>query len=152
MPLAGQRIKALDFTAAVGATDSTLHSNIGTTPVAGSPELSVVFTAPSSGKVLITVGGSIGDDTGSNTIGIIDYEVRLGTNNSGLLIHGTGSLHRRCNIAAGDIAGQTQELGRASLITGLTPGASYFVRTMHYSYTGTPDLYARQLVVQPLPA
>lgn len=152
MPFAGQRIKALDFTPAVGAESTVPHLNIGTTPVVGSPEVGVVFTAPTSGKALVTIGASIGDDSGANTIGIIDYQLYLGTNASGTLVLGTGSLNRRCNIAAGDTAGQTQEMSRTSLVTGLTPGASYYVRTMHYSYTGTPDLFARQLAVQPLPA
>lgn len=152
MPLAGQRIKALDFVATVEANSLTTLANISTTPTAGSPEVGVVVTAPTSGKVLVTVGGSAGDDTGANTVAIFDYEVRLGTNSSGTLVLGTGSLIRRLNLAVGDIAGQTQEGARTSLVAGLTPGSSYFVRVMHYSYTGNPDVFARQLIVQPLPA
>jgi hypothetical protein len=55
---AGQPIRAADFPPAVWAQDITTISNpTNTSYAAGSPEVSVTFTAPTSGRALIIVGG-----------------------------------------------------------------------------------------------
>lgn len=153
MPLAGQRIKALDFTAAVGAESLTVQSNIGTTLAIGSPEVGVIFTAPTSGKAQVTVGASFADDTGANNCGVLDWKLFQGTNGSGTLVLGTGALTRRLILQPGDVANQSQEASRSVLVQGLTPGLSYYVQLLHQSYAGsTVDLYARTVAVLPLAA
>ncbi len=153
MPLAGQRIKALDFTATVEASSTVVQSNVGTSLVVGSPEVGVVFIAPTSGKAMITVGGSVLDDSGANNSAVIDTKIFLGTNGSGTLIFGVGSLLRRLILAPGDIASQSQEVSRTFSVSGLTAGASYYVQLLQQSYAGTTvDIFARQVIVQPLPA
>jgi len=148
MPLAGQRITALDFTAAVTATDSNVQANIGTTIGPGTPEVGVVFIAPTSGKVMVSIGGSAADDAGAHKA-VIDWQLYAGTNASGTLILNVGSLARRL-IIGGDVEGV--EADRSSLVTGLTPGSSYYARVMVAAYAATTDVYNRTITVVPLPA
>ncbi len=153
MPLAGQRIKAADFQATVEASSLTVLTNISTTLSVGTPEVGVVFTAPTSGKAMITIGASFADDSGANNVGILDSKLFQGTNGSGTLILNTGSLLRRLILQPGDVANQSQEASRTFLVTGLTAGSSYYVQLLHAAWTGaTLDIYARQVVAQPLPA
>lgn len=153
MPSAGQRILAADFQPTVGATDTTSLTNISTTLSVGTPEVGVVFTAPTSGKALVTIGASFADDTGANNVGILDSKVFLGTNGSGTQILGVGSLVRRLVLQPGDVANQSQEASRTYLVTGLTSGSNYYVQLLHAAWAGaTLDIFARQLIVQPLAA
>jgi hypothetical protein len=153
MPLAGQRIQALDFTPAVKAEDLTLQVNVSTTMGVGSPEVGVVFTAPTSGKVTVTVSASMVDDSGANNVGILDWKLFLGTNGSGTLILNTGSVLRRLILQPGDVGGQSQEASRTTMVTSLTPGASYYVQLHQASSAGgTIDFYGRSVTVVPLPA
>lgn len=148
MPLAGQRVRALDFTAAVKAENSTVLTNISTTLAVGVPEVGVAFIAPTSGKVLVTVGASVIDDGGSNSA-ILDWEIRL-NNNAGAVIVATGSNLRRLTLRGG---AQAQEASRTVLVTGLTPGSTYFARTLHAAYAGaTVDIYSRSITITPSPA
>lgn len=153
MPLAGQRIKALDFTAAVAAESTVVQSNISTTLGVGTPEVGVVFTAPTSGKVNVTVSMSCADDTGANNVGILDWKLFLGTNGSGTLVLNTGALTRRLVLQVGDVTNQSQETSRTILVQGLTAGSSYYVQLLHAAWAGTTlDIYARTVSVVPLPA
>lgn len=153
MPLAGQRIKALDFTDTVEASSLTALLNISTTLTVGTPEVGVVFTAPTSGKALVTIGASFVDDTGADNVGVLDTKLFQGTNGSGTLILNTGDLRRRLILQPGNVANQSQEASRTFPVTGLTAGTSYYVQLLHFAAAGaTLDLFARQVIVQPLPA
>lgn len=148
MALAGQRIKALDFTPAVRAASTTSFLNVSTTPALGSPGVNVTFTAPSSGKAQVVISLSIAESGGATVAGILDYRVRE-NNSSGTIIYNVGSLERRL-ILFGNT--QAQEGSRSSMITGLTPGGTYYVETLHSSYGTQVDIFARVLEVYPLPA
>lgn len=149
MPTAGQRVKALDFTAAVTATNATSHNNVGTTLALGSPTVSVTFTAPTSGAALVILGMRAQDDTGSNTA-YLDYEVRL-TNNAGAVIFATGAVERRLDVGCtGNVTFQPN-VSKVSLISGLSPGSTYYVQTLHAAaVTGSADVLMRSLTVVPL--
>jgi len=150
MPVAGQRVRALDFQASVSATDSTSQSTT-TTAAAGSPSVSVTFVAPTSGRALITVGGAAQDASVTNT-GVIDTELRL-TNVSGAIILATGAYDRRVEVALTASANSVGDASKTYTATGLTPGTTYFLRTMHYAATGTTcSILNRRLDVVPLSA
>lgn len=152
MALAGQRIKALDFTPAVGMTDTTAHLNLTTTPAVGSPEVGVAFVAPTSGKIALTISASVADSSGNNIAGILDFQLYLGTSAAGTLVL-SSSIINRLILQAGDVTNESQEASRTSFIAGLAAGADYYVRTRHSAFSGsTLDLYARTVFVQPLPA
>lgn len=151
MPLAGQRIRALDFTAAVQAESAVMQANVGTTYVAGSPEVGVVFTAPTSGKVLVTISGLLQDDGGTTAV-ILDWELYEGASAAGTKVSDTGLWEHRLELR-GISTGYGQNASKTTLHAGLTAGTVYYVRTMHRALTGsTADVVMRAVNVVPLPA
>jgi hypothetical protein len=81
--LVGAKVKAADFPASVWAQDTTEILNISsTTFIAGTPEVGTTFVAPTSGKVLMFVGGSARSQTGDDRI-LMAANVFLGSNSSG---------------------------------------------------------------------
>ena len=146
---AGTRVKALDFTGPASASDATLHSNVSTTAVAGTPSVSVTFTAPTSGMAMVVLGMRAQDDAGSNTA-YLDYEVRV-TNVAGAIVFATGAVDRRLDIGVSGSVTFQPNVSKVSIISGLTPGTTYFVRTMHSAAVGgSTDVLMRRLDVVPL--
>jgi hypothetical protein len=149
MPTAGSRVKALDFGTPGTASDATAHNNVTTTPVAGSPTVSVTFLAPTSGMAMIVIGMRCQDDAGSNTV-YLDYEVR-NNNVSGSVVFATGAVERRLDLPGSGAVTFQPNASKVSIVTGLTPGNTYFVRTMHSAaVTGSADVLMRRLDVIPL--
>lgn len=121
---------------------------------AGSTVLGTAFTAPATGKVYITVGGRIRLDTNNNTM-YLGFEVRTGA------IIGSGTVvmaadNARTVAVGGNGTGITYLFAGSSrrlLITGLTPGSSYNVRTMHACQIATAangTILNRDLLVEPV--
>lgn len=150
---AGQPIKALDYPPAVWAQDSTQINNPANTGyILGTPEVSVTFIAPTSGRVLLVVGGGLGNSAGSDRI-FLSPEVRL-TNSAGAVIvqasvteRGYGSQNQAAAFHYGS---------RESVLDGLTPGQQYwaavkYVRIDDPAGTTTADIAVREILVAPLP-
>lgn len=132
----------------------SLAASLSTTYAAGTPALGTAFTAPATGKVYITVGGRIRLDSNSNTM-YLGYEVRAGaTVGSGTVVQAADN--GRAIAIGGNATGLTFVFGGSSrrlLLTGLTPGSSYNVRTMHACQTaGTVNgtLLNRDLLIEPV--
>lgn len=148
---AGKPVAALDYPDTVWAQDTTTISNpTNTTYSAGSPTVNVTFIAPTSGRVLVAIGGSAGNATSSDRI-IFAPELRE-TNVSGTIIVSTdveqwgwGS-----QVSAGYVQGS-----RVSMFDNLTPGDPYFVRHMYAVATDpgsqTQDINCREILVCSVP-
>lgn len=146
--LAGAKVKAADRPTAVTATDTTAINNItSTTYIPGSPEVGTTFVAPTSGRVVLTVGGGFRDDTaGTNRVHIAP-EVYLGTGSAGssfltadVTTRGVGSVG----------ATNFHYRSRTTLLTGLTPGSTYYARIVYKVSGGTTsDIAARDITVVP---
>jgi hypothetical protein len=150
---AGQPVKALDFPPPKWAQDTTQINNPSSfTYTVGSPEVSVTFVAPTSGRVLIVVGGGAGNSAGADRI-FLSPEVRL-TNSSGAVVLTPSVTNRGWtsdNCAGGFVYGS-----RESVLEGLTPGQIYFARVLYSVATGdagasTADIAARDITVVPTP-
>lgn len=154
MPTAGQRILAADFTDSASSEDSTAQSNITATSgalSAGSPTVSVTFTAPTSGKALVSIGMRCRDDGAASSI-VLDWELRE-DDVAGDVILATGSVDRRMEISIDSASSRTFNWTRDYLATGLTPGQVYYIRLMFYATpTGSADIIHRRLHVVPIPA
>lgn len=126
--------------------DATNLATSGTTFLAGTPNLSISFTAPSSGKAMVSVAGNIEGGAGGGSC-VLTFEVRV-TNVSGTVI-----------VAAADengllVQGQNNvQAANRIIVTGLTAGGTYFVRTMHHSTLAgdNVNVFNRRLTVEPLP-
>ena len=151
MPAAGQRVLAADFTAAVTDSDATDHLNVAEGVVAGSPEVGVTFTAPTSGKAQVIIGARVRDDGAASTP-VIDWQL-FEDDTGGTEILGTGSEERRMEIPIGSST-RTFNGTKTILVTGLTAGQVYYARLMHGQGAGggaTADVLHRQITVIPLP-
>lgn len=149
---AGQPVKALDFPPPVWSQDTTAIANpTNTSYTAGSPAVSVTFIAPTSGRVLIIVGGGCGNSAGADRI-FLSPEVRL-TDSSGAVVLTPSVTNRGFSsdmCSSGHVYGS-----RESVLEGLTPGQQYFARVMYVVAADpgaqTADIAARDITVVPLP-
>lgn len=149
---AGQPVRAVDWPAAAWASDSTTITNpSGSSYQAGSPAVSVTFTAPTSGRVLLIVGGGLGNSAGANRI-FLSPEVRE-TNVSGAVVL-TPSVTNR-GFSSDNVAVGFHYGSRESVLEGLTPGQTYFARVMHAVVDdgggSTGDIEHRDIGVVSLP-
>lgn len=149
--LVGSEIQEADFPATVWDNDETVIANVtATTFQNGSPEVSVTFIAPTSGKVLIYNGGGLRNNSGADQM-FIDSEIRE--------TDGSGSVVKASSVTGeGTLSCADESLGfeyktRAYVASGLTPGNTYFARIQYRTTagSGTADLTARSVVVQPIP-
>lgn len=148
--LVGSTIRAADFPPTVQSMDDTVIANItSTTFINGSPEVSVTFTAPTSGRVLIINGGGLRNNSGAAQV-FIDSEVRE-TNGSGTVVK-SSSVTGDGTLSCADESLGFEYKSRAYVLEGLTPGGTYFAR-IQYRVSGgnTADITARTIIVQPIP-
>jgi hypothetical protein len=122
---------------------------------AGSPQVGVTFTAPTSGTVLILFGAR----PQTNTIGVrchVSVAVRTGsTIGSGTVIAAASD---QCSVETGQPTvaggagdGSRLQASRHRVITGLSPGSTYNARTEHkVSVAGSGNVFFRNIDVIPL--
>jgi hypothetical protein len=150
---AGRPVRALDYPPAVWAQDATQINNPSNTSyITGSPEVSVTFIAPTSGRVLIVVGGALGNGAGGDRV-FLSPEVRL-TNSSGTVVL-TPSVTSR-GFGSDNCAGNFHYGSRESVLEGLTPGTLYYAVVKYVVITGdaggtTQDIGCRDITVAAIP-
>lgn len=150
MPVAGQRLKALDFMPAQTVRDATAQAALTTTYATGTPTVSITFTAPTSGKVLLTYGLKAGAT--SATWVLLNPEVFTGTNSSGTaVLSGGDGWTIELNVPNTTVANETKSM--QGILTGLTPGASYFFQVRHRAVAAAvANISWRTITCQPLAA
>lgn len=150
---AGRPVRALDYPPAVWAQSTTrIEAPSNSSYSAGTPEVSVTFVAPTSGRVLLVVGGGLGESAGADRI-FLSPEVRL-TNSSGSVVLTPSVTNRGFssdNASVGPHFGS-----RESVLEGLTPGQVYYAVVKHVVATGdsgssTADISCREIIVVPIP-
>lgn len=150
---AGRPVRALDYPPAKFAQDTTAINNPTNTAYAtGTPEVSVTFIAPTSGRVLIVVGGGLGNSAAADRI-FLAPEVRL-TSAAGALVLSPSVTNR--GFGSDSCSGGFHYGSRESVLEGLTPGTLYYA-VVKYAVvtsdagTSTQDITARDITVAPLP-
>lgn len=145
--LVGASVKATDFPAASYASDSTANLNISSTVyISGTPLVSLTFVAPTSGRVLLTVGGGMQDNGGTNRVHIAPV---VREDNAGGAAVVSADVATRGVGSAGSNAGY-QYRSRTTLLTGLEPGRTYYAHTAHKVSGGlTADITTREILVTP---
>lgn len=147
----GSRVLDDQWPPTVWAADNTDINNVTNTSfTVGSPEVSVTFIAPLSGRVLVINGGGCRNNTGADQM-FIDSEIRV-TNSSGTQIRGP-SVTGEGTISCADESTAHEYKSRAYVRSGLTPGQQYFARILYRTTSGggTADVAARSIIVQPIP-
>ncbi len=149
---AGTEVLALDFPPAVWASDSTAINNpTNTAYAAGTPEVGTTFMAPTSGRVLLGVGGGIGNSATADRI-FLAPQVFQGTSAAGTEVLSPTTVGR--GLSSENASSGFHYGSRETVLTGLTPGTTYYVRVMHAVATDagaqTADIACRQVLVAPL--
>ncbi|WP_062441233.1 hypothetical protein [Herbidospora daliensis] len=149
MPINGQNVRGQDAPATAWAQDDLSQLNLSNTSYAtGTPEVGVTFTAPTSGRVILTVGGGCRDNGGNGDRVFIAPQVFRGPNSSGTE-HLTPSVVVRgyASVPATEYAHGS----RTSLLQNLIPGETYYARVMHATAAGagTADISCREISVTP---
>lgn len=131
----------------VAVQDATDFLGLAVTTFQAGPDCGVTFAAPASGKVFVTVAGHMESNTAAESC-YLSFEIRNGsTIGSGTVFFAAVTDY---GIGVGGNAGARVCGSRRKLISGLTPGVSYNARTMHICTGGTFDLFARELLVEPV--
>ncbi len=150
--LAGTVIRALDYPNSGYTSETTLQQNINspTAYIEPTNQCRVTFTAPTSGRVKVVVGGGFRDETNNNQ-GFLGVEIRE-TNVSGSTV-AVASAYAQGIISMPE-ASDYYYHSRITLLDGLTPGQVYFARLMVKAETTTGasvDLRLKNLAIIPVP-
>lgn len=148
---AGTTIKGVDWPVAVYEQDTTTIANItNTTYATGTPEVAVSFIAPTTGRVIVTVGGNLRNNAANaDRVGLAP---QILLNDSGGTEVLTPTVFRGVCTAGIAVAGDYQGLSRSSLVENLTPGQQYYARVQYIKFgtaSTTPDIAGRDISVRP---
>lgn len=151
MPLAGQRIRALDFTDGVDNTQADIFTfnstTFGTDNDSGTyVDCGEAFLAPTSGKVVIAFSADIDNDTAGATTSVAPAIREGGTVGSGATVLAASLDNQIRNVGTDNI-----QVGRTLPVAGLTPGDTYNVRLEHRVSSGIGTLLRRNVSVDPRP-
>lgn len=151
MPTSGSVVRGQDAPATAWAQDDLSQLNLtNTIYIPGTPEVGVTFTAPSSGRVSITVGGGARDNGGNGDRVFVAPQVFRGPTSDGtevlvpsVVVRGYGSVP----------ATEYAHGSRTSLLQNLIPGETYYARVMFATAlgSGTADISCREISVIPVP-
>jgi hypothetical protein len=123
----------------VAATVSTSS----TTYVALSGDPGLAFTAPTSGRVIISIGGAL---TGSaaDTFAMMGFQVRTGAVvGSGTIVYAVNN-----NDVVSNEGGDDMSASKVTLVSGLTAGGSYNVQVLYKMLSGSGTaFFARRDVI-----
>ena len=151
---AGSVVTALELPPAVQAYNATQINNpTNSNYVAGTPEVGVTFTAPASGRVLLIVGGGVGNSAGNRIL--LSPQVFRGPDASGVEIVSPYVVER--GFSSNNAAASGFHYGtRETMLSGLIPGETYYARVMYAVATAdnkgnTSDIASRQITVVPIP-
>lgn len=125
---------------------STTTTSYTTAASAGSyADCAVVYTAPTTGRVRITMSGRI-TSSGSGIGGLLGPETRIGsTVGSGTIVESAG------DRGPSNYTGQFAKLSAVHVLTGLSPNQVYNTRLLHkVSAAGTATFALRELIVEPM--
>jgi hypothetical protein len=125
----------------VSATVSTVSTTY--VALAGDPGLS--FTAPASGRVMISISAALTGNA-ADTYSMMGFQVRTGSVvGSGTIIRAVNDEDVMANLGTSDLAAS-----RVTLVTGLTATDPYNVQVLYkrFSGTGTSFFARRNVIVQ----
>ena len=148
----GSNVYGLDFPPSQYDQDWSPISNITETAyTVGVPEVAVSVTAPSSGKLFVCIGSGTRNNAATAESVYVTFQIFEDSPNGALYQAANGDEGTRSTgIAASQ---EFQYHGNMALVTGLTPGRSYYFQVVHKTATGagTADIASRSILVTPVP-
>lgn len=147
--VAGTRILAADYPVAVEAVDDTNYTDLSnTTYTAGTADLT--FVAPTSGRVLVIIGGGARDDASDANRVFVSPEIWEGNGPSGNQVLPPNAPTRGVIISG--TADRIAVWSRMTVLEGLMPATTYFARALFRVDGGTTaDLFVHRISIVPVP-
>ncbi|MEU6649520.1 hypothetical protein ABZ904_08735 [Streptomyces sp. NPDC046900] len=146
---AGSTVKALDTPSTVSNAQSATVSTTSTTYATAGTDCAVVFTAPTTGRVMIHLSARMTLSAGSTSGALMSPQTRTG----GVVGSGTIVEDAADQTAVSHYGGTAFERqGIWHLLSNLTPGAVYNTRllmALSSGGTGTASFAHRELIVSP---
>lgn len=149
----GRFFKSLDHSFSSNNLDDTVISDItSTTYILGSPVVSCTFTAPTSGRVRVVVGGGFRDNGASlDRVFLSPQIVKQGSSE----ITALAASVTQYGYGSSDTNALPQYGSRAGIYSGLTPGYTYVARAYYLIDPGTDpdtaDISSRDITIIPVP-
>ena len=149
------KVAAVNAMATAGAKATNTEgptSSVTMTP--GGTVCGTTFVAPASGQVMVHLKAYFQQNATDN-VAIVSTEIRAGsTIGSGAVVSG-GTANGNDALAIGRHVGSGEEAtlnaGTPRWVSGLTPGNTYNVRTMHQTTSGgSITLFYREVIVVPM--
>lgn len=150
----GRPVRALDFPQSWFVRDRTTLANLTNTSYAsGDPEIAARIMAPTSGRLAVSVGGAIRNNSATADRLWIAFDVFEGDPTAGTQVFVEEVKYGISNHAISDASDDYQYLGNTTIVQGLTPGTFYYVRHRYKTTNGngTADIAFRSLFVFPVP-
>lgn len=151
---AGTQVYGQDLPPTQYDQDWTVILNIvGTGYVPGTPEVGVNFTAPTSGRVLVTIGAGVRNNAATGERAIVTFQVFQDNANGPAVV---GASFNSGVVSAGvAVAQEFHYIGTFKMVQNLTPGRNYYARVVHRTSSitvapGTADIASRDICVIPL--
>ena len=149
---AGSQAYGVDLPPTQYDQDWTTQSPTTTTYTAGQPEVGVNFVAPSSGRVLVTLGAGTRTTTAVTTRAVVTFIV-YNDNSDGPVVQAAAFNNGITGIGTASVS-QYRYVGTFKMISGLTPGRNYYAQMVHRSTAavaaGVVSIAARDISVIPL--
>lgn len=150
----GNSVYGVDFPPSVYDQDWTTIANLTSTSYvasqSGVPEVGVAFTAPSSGRALIIIGGGYRNNAATSDRAVITYRIyedSASGNQTVLAQFDNGTVS--CGTAASQ---EYQYACTYDLLEDLTPGRQYYAQIAYRTTGGTTvDIASRDIMVIPMP-
>lgn len=142
--LAGTTILAQDTPPTLKVEEEANETGISsTTYIPGDTECSGTFTASTTGRAKVDFSARLaGDNTNATRL---SFELYEGSDTTGTLIQSASDA-----IAVDRVGGRATFRSNFYVVTGLTPGVTHFIRTMHRVLGGTGgEVIRRQIDVYP---
>lgn len=156
--LSGSTIKTADIgSVSVHDFDITTQAGIVNTAFeAGTPDLTVEFVAPLSGRVLVVVGGGLRSPNTEDSVQVAP-EIREDDENGAVVENPAAGINAW--TSTGFITNNYQYGSMAAVIpmnadgptTPLEPGRTYFARVVQRVDGGDGDIFNREITIVPLP-
>ncbi|GAA4100976.1 hypothetical protein [Nonomuraea soli] len=152
----GQIVRAGETPPSASDADDTVLAQItNDVYLPGIPEVGTTFVAPASGRVRMTVSAGLRDNgTAPRARIFVSPQVFRGTSAAGVEVLAPSVTFR--GVASNRENVEFQYGSRVALMTGLTPGETYYARLMHLATpiadpSDTADIAVRDITVIPVP-
>lgn len=149
--VSGSQVYGRDMPPSQYDQDWTTQANISSTSyITGTPEVGVNFTAPTSGRVLVAVGGGIRNNAAAAERGIITYILYENSSDGDVVT--SASAYSGVTSQGFAASQEFHYVGGFNMEENLVPGRNYYAQVVHRCLlgNGTLDIASRDIAVIPL--